>query len=170
MAKPNQKQKRKKNNNGYFQRNIQQNGPDFLFRKTAKDIRYDFRNIIKDIAYSDQEQIPGIVEYFTNLTFITNLIESANQEFQKTNATFLGLQMYIAAGQRGEVYLDPNSGLYEQMSLAQNQSMAYAITVAHLNNILSLFNISVDDNWLRCNIENQLKSLSLQLSKYKRLL
>lgn len=168
MAKPNQK---KKKNNGYFQRNVQQNGENFLMKKTAKDIRYDFKNIFRDIAHSDPEKdIPALVDYFNNFTFICNLVTSANQEFQASNATYIGLQMYINAGQRGEVYIDPNAGLYEQMMIAQNQASAYSIIAAHLNNIVSLFNCSADDEWLKYNIEIQLKSLSLQLAKYKRII
>lgn len=169
MAK--QFNKKKKNNNGYFKRNTQQNGPNFLMNKTAKDIRYDFRNIIRDIAHSDpEEDIPDIVNYFNNFTFINNLLMSANQEFQIANATYMGLQMYINAGQRGEVYIDPNIGLYEHMIVTQNQAAAYATIVGHLNNIVTLFNYSVDEDWLKPNIEIQLKSLSVQLSRYKRIL
>lgn len=166
MAKNN-----KRKNPGYFERNAKQFGENFLSRKTAKDIKFDSRNIFKDIAHSDPEKdIPNIVEYFNNLTFVTNLSAAANEELIKNNAVFIGLQMYIAASQRGEVYIDPSQQLYENMIMAQNKMYAYSIIYMHLNNILSLFNYSGDDDWLKANIEMQLKSLSLQLSKYKYIL
>lgn len=162
---------KKKKNNGYFQRNVQQNGPNFLNRKTPKDIKFDSRNIFKDIAHSNPiEDIPNIVEFFNNFTFVTNLYACAVEELNTNNAVYIGLQMYIAAGQRGEVYIDPSQKLYENMTNAQSKMCAYSIIVAHLNNILSLFNCSGDDDWLRLNIEQQLKSLSLQLSKYRRII
>lgn len=168
------KGKKKNNNNGYFQRNTQQLGSDFLRKKTAKDIRHDFRNIFRDIAHSIPEgkdaNVHKLVEYFNNLTFVSNLLAAANEEFVIANATNLGLMNYIQNIQAQGLAIDPSWRLEERMIMARNQSIAYSIITAHLNNIISLFNISADEDWLRANILIQLKSLSVQLSKYKRII
>ena len=165
------KQKKKKNNNGYFARNVQQNGENFLTRKTPKDIKFDSRFIFKDLAHADvEEDIPKISHYFNNLTFLTNLREVANEEYNTAQAMYIGLQMYTSAAKVGQVIIDPSQQLYENMAIAQNKANAYAIIVTFLNNIISLFNISGDDDWLNYNIDIYLRSLSLQLSKYKRYL
>lgn len=163
-------QKKKKNNNGYFTRNIQQLGEDFISKKTARDIQFDYKYIFKDLAFSDPEDISNISRYFMNATFVYNLNMCAFNELSSNNAVFLGLQTYIQNMQVTGAYVDPNMRLDENMLKAQQTSAAYGIIAAHLNNILSLFNTCIDDNWLKLNIEAQLKSLSVQLSKYKRII
>lgn len=165
------KQKNKKKNNGYFAKNVQQNGNNFLMRKTAKDIKYDSRNIFRDIAFSNAEyDIPGIVEFFTNLTFITNLSSSAFEEMSRLNATFIGLQTYIINATNTGLPIDPNARLNEFLLETQQKLSAYQIIVRHLNNMLGLFSICADDDWLKANIEIELKSLCMQLGKYKRMI
>ena len=161
----------KKQNNGYFARNTQQFGNDFLLKKTAKDIQFDLPHICRDIAHSDPELgIPKMVKYFMNMTFVMNLSQAAYAMFCKHNATFIGLQMYINNAQTTGQYIDPSMQISENMIAAQHIAMAYQVVCTYLNNIVSLFNMSADEDWLRVNIESNLKSMSVQLSKYKRVL
>lgn len=166
------KKKGGKNNNGYFARNVQQNGSNFLTKKTARDIQFDFRNIMRDIAFSDPEMgIPRISEYFTSYTFVQNLAVACSQEYAKENATFIGLQQYLVSNTN----IDPMLKLQENMMLSQNKAAAYGLILVSLNNILSLFSVGqiqgVDyDIWLTSNIEMILKSLSAQLKQYKRII
>lgn len=168
MAKQN---KNKKNNNGYFVRNVQQNGEHFLTRKTAYDIQRDSKFIFRDLAYADPaKDIPNISKYFVNLTFVTNLKESAYQEYFTTNAAAIGLQNYIMLAERGIVYDTGDNRLSEQLVLFKNKATAYATIVSTLNNIISLFSFIGDDEQLRQHIEVQLTTLAMQIAKYKRIL
>lgn len=167
MAKPN-----KRRREGYFQKNVNQYGENFLNMKTAENIKYDAKNIFKDIAFTSVEKEKGrtcvsdLVPFFNNLTFVANLYNAALQEYYMCNATCIGLQTYISMAMQRGVW-DPSQHLEEAMGTMQNKAYAYNIICAHLNNILSVFNISGDDDWIKANIENQLKSLSIQLSKYR---
>lgn len=165
--------KKGKRREGYFQKNLNQYGENFLNTKTAENIRYDARAIFKDIAFTSVEKERGktcvteLTQFFNNLTFVTNLYNAALSEFYTCNATCIGLQNYIAMSQQGHVMVDPSQRLEETMLMMQNKAYAYNIICMHLNNIISLFSISGDDNWINANIDIQLKSLSLQLSKYR---
>ena len=162
----------KRKNNGYFAKNRQQNGSNFLLKKTAKDIQFDLRNIIRDIAFSNPEaDIPNITEYFTSYVFVQNLATAAGIEFNKYNAEFIGLSQYLMTYQP-----DPTMQIVENMNMAQAKAAAYSIVLNHLNNIINLFNngqevYGIDqDVWLKANIETILKSLSAQLKQFKRVL
>lgn len=169
-----------KKREGYFQRNISQHGEHFLNMKTAENIKYDSRNIFRDIAFTsvDRERdkdksrtcVTDIAPYFNNLTFVTNLYNAALSEFHVCNATCVGLQNYIVMAQNGHVVIDPSQHLEETMIMMQNKTYAYNIICMHLNNIISLFSFNGDDDWINANIEVQLKALSIQLSKYRGIL
>lgn len=167
--------KKKQNNNGYFKKNIQQNGRDFLNRKTPKDIQRDFRNIMRDIAYSDPSNVSDFVDFFINATFIRNLTTVVDQEYAKEMASFIGLQNYLSMMASNGMPVDPSLRLQENMLISQNKSAAYFVFSTGLNNILNLFSMypgpDVDyDYWLKANIENVLMAMSAQLKQYKRII
>ena len=164
-------QKPKKKNNGYFVKNEQQNGTDFILRKNARDIKNDSKYIFKDLAHSDVEiDVPNMVNYFTNLTFTTNLYQAAYEQLSVYNAEVIGLNTYMQIAQASNIYIDPNTHINEYTFLTQQKLAAYQIITLHLSNILSLFNTSADEDFLKLNIETQLKSLSTQLTKYRRII
>lgn len=164
-------QKPKKKNNGYFVKNEQQNGTDFLLRKNARDIKNDSRYIFKDIAHSDIEiDIPNMVKYFTNITFVTNLYQAACEQMCIYNAEVIGLNTYMQIAQTSNIFIDPNAHLNEHAFVLQQKLAAYQIISLHLSNILSLFNVSADEEFLNLNVITQLSSLSTQLTKYKRII
>lgn len=164
-----QQNKNKKKKNGYFNKNIQENGPNFFLQKNAKEIKYDFRNIIKDISNLDLSSIrdiSNIVNCFMNLTFSYNVYNTAYEEYSLYNAMFIGLQQYLFTNAN----IDPNAKLEENMRIAQHKRDAYFVIIQQLSNIIHLFNISVDDDWMKVNLENIIKTLAVQLSPYKRII
>lgn len=170
MGNNNFQKKKKRNNNGYFTRNIQQFGEDFLSKKTAKDIQNDYRYIFKDIAYSNPEDVSTMVPYFMNSTFVYNLNLCAYNEWCTKNATYIGLQTYIQNCQIQNIPMDHSMRLDDEMLKAQQSAIVYEIISSHLNNILSLLGNCADMETLILYVEANLKALSVQLSKYKRII
>lgn len=165
MAK-NGMRKKKTNQNGYFARNIRELGPDFLIKKTAKDIRFEYKFIFKDIANMAPEDIPQITKYFTNATFVYNLLLSANDEAARNNAAALGVNTYIQMN----TMPDPSMRLNEFLVEFQQLAAAYSTISFYLNNILTTVNCCYDSVSAEASIEMNLKTMCIQISKFRRIL
>lgn len=159
----NGQQKRKKNNNGYFVRNTQQLGEDFTSKKTARDINKEYRYVFRDIAYSFPDEAKALAKHFLNSTFIYNLNMCAYAEWAKHNAVSIGLQLYI----QSEQIIDPAMRLDEALDKAQRSTEAYYTICTHLNNMLSVFEQSIDQEYIMTALESYLQSLSNHLVKFR---
>lgn len=71
MAKPQKKKGGKPNRPSWFQRQVDQNGPDFLLKKQPLDIQRDAFNIVRDIARGNVT--PRDFKYLFNLTVLSNV-------------------------------------------------------------------------------------------------
>lgn len=169
MANIKKKKKNNTNHNGYFAKNIRENGPSFMVKKTANDIRHEYKQIFKDIAFSSPDKLSHMVPYFMSSSFVYNLSMCAFQEQSKNNAIALGLNTHIQTVMSTNGLIDPNMRLEEALIDAQQSATAYGIISTHLNNIINLISYGYDnEDWMKMNIDSQLQSMCIQLSNYKK--
>lgn len=166
MAKGNNKNKRQ-NNNGWFQQNIQRDGPDFIQGKTSQDIQRDYQRILRDLAYN-QNNTAQISAYFMNRNFVTSLYNSASHEMYRRYAVFTGLTTYSNMMNANGYVIDPRVEIEKNTAEARQQYEAMALVVAELNFILNALNSGSAEEAIRNFVSEHVYALAAKLSGVKR--
>lgn len=129
MAK---KQGNRRNMRNYFQTNIEQNGEDFLSRKTPLDIQKDAKKIFLDIAHGSIN-IERDAIYFTNVSFLMNLLSVAQDNLNYHSFTANGMKQII--NQAGVKQID--QWFIKVLDRHEYCARAYNIVCKYITNILN---------------------------------
>lgn len=147
---------RNKRRDGYFDKEIQQNGEDFLRYKTPIDIQNAAQRIFRDIARGNIDPIKHS-KYFLDKGFNINLTNYAVQKFNYHNISYMALSHYYTTLLYSGTPIDD---LF--ISVMNDHKMkleAYTLISSTLNSI-----ITSGDGY------SPLVYLMSELSKYRRVL
>lgn len=147
MAKPNNNNKQRQNND-YFTKNIKQQGENFIGRKTATELQKDAIFIFRDIAKGNID-ISKYGCYFEDDTFLTNCIIAANAKLIYSTISRDGVQALI---EKNNMYGVADPVVYTVLQNHINTVTAYGIILANLTAIQN----TNDINYLYV-MANQLK-------------
>lgn len=162
-------QKKKQNNNGYFQQNIQRDGEDFLQKKTANDIKRDYKRILRDIAFNPSD-VHKFAQFFTDRSFVMNLYAASESEMMTWWCMFIGLSNYQQMMFQAQQPIDPRCNIDQNIVKIRQTYEAYSLIIQQLNNVLNYINSGYDIEWQRANIAGCLEAMASSLSRYRHLI
>lgn len=160
------KQNNKKQNNGYFQQNIQKYGENFLERLTARDIQNDYKRILRDIAYNPGKMYQ-YAQYFCDMTFIHNLYTVCEQEMMKRWCTQVGLAQYQQMVYNQQVQIDARCNIDYYVTESRKEYETYYLVIEAFNGIVRWLNSGYDGNTILSRITGILEGLASALVKHK---
>ena len=166
MAKPNKKKTRP----SWFQRQVEQGGPDFLLRKAPNEIQRDALNIMRDIARGNITKRD--YEYLFNLKILSNVrIALMNKyiEFHTIDASLSFIQTTGTGFQVLENVYKVAPGNFQRLfNNTKDNLTAYMLMIngidAFINFIQSPFPKAEEDYEQICS------SVYFQLAKFKHII
>lgn len=169
MAKP-QKKKGRQQRPSWFQKQVDQSGPDFLLKKQPLDIQRDAFNIVRDIARGNITTKD--FKYLFNLTVLNNVKIAIYNKYIETHMNYSSMSLVLEIP-NGVEMLRVKYGVDEnnfQRFYNQNKDMisAYILVLNSIDAMIAAIQTGYNSDQERDYYYMQLySSIQYQMSRFK---